>query len=309
MVKAVHQIAILLVALLALGGCASNRAFEQTRAMAQKASSISELTAVPFFPQTEYQCGPAALATVMGAAGLDIAPESLASQVFIAERQGSMQIELQAATRRQGLIPYVHSGGFASLLNQLNAGVPVLVLQNLAFAWAPTWHYAVVVGYDADLQEVLLRSGKTELKRHSLREFARTWRLGDDWFMTVHPPDELPLEAQAEVYLAEVAGLERVGQLEAALAAYQTATRAWPLNWVAWMGLGNTHYQLFSYEYAEHAYRQALPLAPEHPAPQHNLAWSLIKQQRLDEASYHAQAAAALSDTDQYRSALEALRP
>src|SRR5690554_405536 len=35
-----------------------------------------ELTDVPFFPQTEYQCGPAALATVMQYRGIAIEPEA-----------------------------------------------------------------------------------------------------------------------------------------------------------------------------------------------------------------------------------------
>jgi hypothetical protein len=35
-------------------------------------------------------------------------------------------------------------------LREVAAGNPVLVLQNLSFAWAPVWHYAVVMGYDAD---------------------------------------------------------------------------------------------------------------------------------------------------------------
>ena len=41
----------------------------------------AELTEVPFFPQEEYQCGPAALAMALNAAGLSVTPESLIEQV------------------------------------------------------------------------------------------------------------------------------------------------------------------------------------------------------------------------------------
>ena len=34
-----------------------------------------ELKQVPFFPQTEYQCGPAALATVLNASGVKVTPD------------------------------------------------------------------------------------------------------------------------------------------------------------------------------------------------------------------------------------------
>src|SRR5437868_2835012 len=36
-----------------------------------------ELTQVPFFPQDEYQCGPAALATALSASGVKITPQEL----------------------------------------------------------------------------------------------------------------------------------------------------------------------------------------------------------------------------------------
>ena len=36
-----------------------------------------EWTGVPFFPQVDYQCGPAALATVLGYSGVKVTPEQL----------------------------------------------------------------------------------------------------------------------------------------------------------------------------------------------------------------------------------------
>ncbi|HJU50574.1 MAG TPA: hypothetical protein VJ575_07595, partial [Pseudogulbenkiania sp.] len=45
-----------------------------------------ELTDTPFFPQEQYQCGPAALATVLTASGKTVAPEELTSQVYVPAR-------------------------------------------------------------------------------------------------------------------------------------------------------------------------------------------------------------------------------
>ena len=64
-----------------------------------------ELTAVPFFPQEEYQCGPAALATVLNWSGVSVTPTELAPQVYLPERQGSLQLALIGAARRHGRIP------------------------------------------------------------------------------------------------------------------------------------------------------------------------------------------------------------
>ena len=66
----------LLLALLLLVGCAGPTRLAQLPA---ELPERVELTATPFHPQTEYQCGPAALATVLGdhtvpaleAAGID----------------------------------------------------------------------------------------------------------------------------------------------------------------------------------------------------------------------------------------------
>ncbi|MEO7385334.1 MAG: hypothetical protein ABIX37_00195, partial [Gammaproteobacteria bacterium] len=48
-----------------------------------------ELTGVPFFPQTIHQCGPAALATVLGASGVIATPDELAPLVYLPGRRGS----------------------------------------------------------------------------------------------------------------------------------------------------------------------------------------------------------------------------
>ena len=55
------------------------------------------------------------------------------------------------------------------------------------------------------------------------------------------------------------------------------------------------------------AFRQAVQLAPEQPAPLHNLAWSLIRQARFQEALPIAREAATKGTAAQYRSALQAL--
>ena len=66
---------------------------------------LTELTRVPFFPQTIHECGPAALATVLNYSAATTTPDGLALEVYIPERQGSLQIEMLAATRRNGRLP------------------------------------------------------------------------------------------------------------------------------------------------------------------------------------------------------------
>ena len=58
-----------------------------------------ELRGTPFFPQEDYQCGPAALATVLRAGGAGGDAESLQPQVYLPARAGSLQRALHRRHR------------------------------------------------------------------------------------------------------------------------------------------------------------------------------------------------------------------
>ena len=75
-----------------------------------------ELAHTPFFPQEEYQCGPAALATALVSAGAQTTPEALVPQVYVPERKGSFQVEMLAAARRHGMVSYALAPKFEDLL-------------------------------------------------------------------------------------------------------------------------------------------------------------------------------------------------
>ncbi len=90
-----------------------------------------EMKTVPFFPQDDYQCGPAALATVLESSGVPVKPEQLVSQVFLPARKGSLQIEMLAAARQHGRISYELPPHYPALLREVAAGNPVVVLQDV----------------------------------------------------------------------------------------------------------------------------------------------------------------------------------
>ena len=110
----------------------------------------AELTQVPFFPQEDYFCGPAALAMVLNTAGVKVSPEELVEQVYLPGRKGSLQVEMLVAARRHGLIAYELAPQVTDTLREIAAGTPAIVLENYGFSWYPVWHYSVVVGYDLD---------------------------------------------------------------------------------------------------------------------------------------------------------------
>jgi ABC-type bacteriocin/lantibiotic exporter with double-glycine peptidase domain len=144
-----------------------------------------ELTQVPFYAQTEDQCGPASLAMLLTYAGLERTPEQMRDEVYLPQRNGSLTIEMVGALRRSGLTPRVVGTDLNSLLRQVADGQPVAVLINVRWRVWPQWHYAVVVGYDLTQQHILLRSGMEARHRMGLQEFDARWADGQRWGVAV----------------------------------------------------------------------------------------------------------------------------
>src|SRR5690606_33493011 len=154
-----------------------------------------ELDRTPYFEQADFQCGPASLAMALGAAGIDVSPEALVGRVFVPGRQGSLQVEMIAAARRQGAVAVRIPGRLDALLQELAAGHPVVVLQNLSLPISPVWHYAVAIGYDLGREELLLRSGPMRRQRLALSTFELTWARGGHWAFVALAPGRLPATA------------------------------------------------------------------------------------------------------------------
>ncbi len=251
------------------------------------------LTGVDFIAQDEYQCGPAALAMGLGWSGLAVSPQELTPMVYTASRRGSLQPAMIAAARRWGRVAYVIKGPEA-LLDEVAAGHPVIVLQNLGFSWAPLWHYAVVIGYDRPADEVVLHTGLSAGRRTDWALFLNTWSRGGEWGLLVLNPEELPVTAGEGSFLEAVIGLEHAGRFDEAARAYRTALARWPGSLGALMGLGNSEVARGDLGKAAAAFREAAAAHPQSGAAWNNLAHVLMKQGRKEEALDAAQRAVAL---------------
>jgi tetratricopeptide (TPR) repeat protein len=227
----------------AAAGCASAPQTAALRALRPQGVPLRhELDGTPFFAQTQYHCGPAALATVLAAAGLAAAPEQLAEQVFLPAREGTLQVEMLAGARRNGALVVRLPGRLDALLAEEAAGTPVVVLLNLGLSWVPRWHYAVLVGHDLERDELVLRSGMTQRLAIGFTPFESTWARGGHWAFVALPPGRLPASAgEAELADATVA-FERVAEPAQAVRAYAAAAARWPGNLTLAMGLGNSRH-------------------------------------------------------------------
>lgn len=275
-----------LAGLVLLAGCATRGPMLATLVSEDMPRRV-ELADVPFFPQDAFQCGPAALATVLNHAGAPVTPEALVPKVYLPERRGSLQAELMAATRSHERLPYILEPTTQDLLAQVAAGRPVLVLQNLGLDALPAWHFAVVAGYDAERNTLLLRSGTRERLEMDLRRFDRTWARAQRWAMVALMPGELPANADVERYMTAAAGLEATGRLEAAAEAYRAAQARWPRSAWPWLGLANVDYAGGRFVAAEVGYEAALERDPLNIVARNNLADLLATRGCIEAAHAH----------------------
>ncbi|MDX1480191.1 MAG: PA2778 family cysteine peptidase [Woeseiaceae bacterium] len=243
-----------------------------------------ELASTPFFPQERFQCGPAALATVLEASGIDVSLDALVERVYLPGRKGSLTIELMTAMREHGRLAYPLAGTIDEVLAELDAGRPVLVFQNLGVAWLPKWHYAVVVGYDAEADRIVLRSGTERRRLTPRRVFLRTWQRGDFWSAVALEPGQLPARPDPARYFRAAAGLETAGRRKEARAAWRAALGQWPGSAVPPFALGNIALAEGRHDAAIGWYRQALRLDPGYWTASNNLAHALAAAGRAEAA-------------------------
>jgi tetratricopeptide (TPR) repeat protein len=276
-----------------LAGCAASPPLKD--GLPAAAPRAIELDGTPFFPQEDFQCGPAALATLLVASGVDVTPEALVPEVFIPGREGSLSLELIGAARRHGRLPYVLATTADEMVAELEAGRPVLVLQNLGIGPLPRWHYAVLIGYDAERNVALLRSGHEQRLEMEWQRFAGTWDRGGRFALTTLSPGAIPTHAEPSRFIEAAAGLEAAGQRDAAATAYDAAIARWPGEPMPWLGRGNLAYARGDRAAAADAWLRAIELDPGNAAARNNLAELLLDAGCLEESRRQVERASALA--------------
>jgi len=290
------------IMLLLLSGCARNPALLQSTY--QALPPHAEITSVPFYAQTEFQCGPATLAMVLNHQDVETDVEQLIPQVFLPERDGSVQPEMLATVRRYDQLAYPIRGTMDALLGHLAAGDPVVVMQNLSLPIYPMWHYAVAIGYDLPSETLILRSGEIERHTMSFSRFDATWARTERWGFVVAEPGTLPAGITARNALEAISAYEETNGPQAALSSWQAFIEHHPTNAIGQFALGNALYADQQPEKARNAFERATKLDEKMGAAWLNLGLLLLQQEEPVAARKALEQAASLTGSWQEKARL-----
>lgn len=206
-----------------------------------------------------------------------VTAEELVPRVYLPEREGSLKVELVAAARQYGMLVYPLEPDLADMFSEIDAGHPVLVMQNLGFDWFPQWHFAVVIGYDPGEEELILHTDTRRANRQPVSVFYRTWERAGRWATVMLPAGDLPATAEPLTYLEAAHDLESTGQQAAAFSAYQGAFSRWPDQPAAALGMGNIAYAEQQWAQAAGHYLDVVATSPGFAPGWNNLAHALAR--------------------------------
>ncbi|MBA6391177.1 PA2778 family cysteine peptidase [Colwellia sp. BRX10-3] len=286
----------IIASLFLLIGCSTPpQTLKLTQQLPTNIPLTSNIEGVPFYSQQAYYCGPTTLAEIFEYNGVKISPESIAPQLFIPKRKGSLQLEMVAAIRHQDFLAYASNGSLEQLLKLVHQKIPVIVLQNLGLSWYPFWHYAVVKGYDLETQEFILHSADIENRRVGMKVFERTWQRAKFWYVAALKPTQSMSALNDFTYISASQDLISIGKGPAAIPYLQQAIKAWPENWLSYFLLANYYFEKNNIVAAINWFEQGLTYGSKQSEYLNNYAYALLKNGDSEHAKIMIEKALVLS--------------
>ncbi len=109
---------------------------------------FQQVAGVPFVPQQQNDdCGPAALASLLGHRGLQVDPAQISASVYDPRLGGSLLPDLENFARARGFATRSGRGDLNLVRQQVEEGHPVLLPIEAGFGPLARPHYLVVFGF------------------------------------------------------------------------------------------------------------------------------------------------------------------
>jgi tetratricopeptide (TPR) repeat protein len=141
---------------------------------ANETKSATIIADVPFYRQTKYNCGAAALATVYDFLDVPQTVEEISKRIYNREQKGSLNLQLLIDAREQGLTATMYSGSFQQIKDAVDEEIPLILMIS---AGGDSLHYVVAVGYEGDdLATILVHDGYEPHKKYKRDILDSQWR-------------------------------------------------------------------------------------------------------------------------------------
>jgi len=141
---------------------------------------------VPFYPQEEYQCGPASLASVLGYWDADSDPDEIAGDIFSTSARGTLTVDMILYAKKKGFHAEQFRGSMEKLMDAVDSGHPLIVLVDFGISLIQVNHFMVVIGYTND--GIIVHSGKTPNRSLQEKDFLSAWKKTDYWALLIRRP-------------------------------------------------------------------------------------------------------------------------
>jgi tetratricopeptide (TPR) repeat protein len=152
----------------------NNKESEKWTAKAEETRPETIIPEVPFFKQTKYHCGPAALACIYNFHGVRQSAEEISERIYSRDKKGSLNLQLLIDAREQGLTATMYSGSFEKIKQAVDSGTPLILMLSEG---ADALHYVVVFGYEgSDLPTIITHNGYEPHKKYSRETLEKKWR-------------------------------------------------------------------------------------------------------------------------------------
>ena len=171
-------------------GCARQGLIPHEKGRAEDPENRYYISDVPFFPQSEYECGPAALASVLNYYGYEVRPDEIAKAIYRKRLRGTLSMDLLLFAQGMGVFVRAYRGDLTGVKDQISKDHPLIVFQDVGYPLLPIRHFSVVIGYDETKGILILHSGKQANKAIPYKGFLRSWAKMDNWTLLILPKRE-----------------------------------------------------------------------------------------------------------------------
>jgi len=142
---------------------------------------------VPFFRQTEQDCGPAALAGVLAFHGKPADLKTITASIYLPKLRGTLPMDLERYAKGSGLTTTSPDGTADALRSAVRKNIPVICLLDLGFGPYRQPHYVTVIGFDDGNGLFILHDGTTPNETMDYEAFDKKWARAGRWMIVIQP--------------------------------------------------------------------------------------------------------------------------